>query len=166
MSSRDLTILEGYQLRSIDHGRHVIFPIANHRLHFRLSWYLEVLWKQKKIAYFSLRNLQSACGLRSVFRGYLLTSYVGHYVVFMGLLPDTLSRGFRMRWECRERFSRHRLPKEPLVSDPGLHHGTCVTHVPWCMSGSLTPGGGENVPGIPGAFATHNITYLARGPCI
>ena len=23
------------------------------------------------------------------------------------------------------------------VSDPGMHHGTCVTHVPWCMSGSL-----------------------------
>ena len=25
-----------------------------------------------------------------------------------------------------------------LVSDPGMHHGTCITHVPWCMSGSLT----------------------------
>ena len=21
---------------------------------------------------------------------------------------------------------------------PGMHHGTCVTHVPWCMPGSLT----------------------------
>ena len=28
--------------------------------------------------------------------------------------------------------------KEPLVSDPSMHHGTCVTHVPRCMSGSLT----------------------------
>ena len=26
----------------------------------------------------------------------------------------------------------------PLVSDPDMHHGTCVTHVPWCMPGSLT----------------------------
>ena len=26
------------------------------------------------------------------------------------------------------------------VSDPDMHHGTCVTHVPWCMSGSLTSG--------------------------
>ena len=25
-----------------------------------------------------------------------------------------------------------------IVSDPGIHHGTCVTHVPWCMSRSLT----------------------------
>ena len=52
-----------------------------------------------------------------------------------------------MRWECRERFPRHRLQRKPLVSDPGMHHGTCVTHVPWCMSGSLTRDGGENVPG-------------------
>ena len=28
----------------------------------------------------------------------------------------------------------------PWVSDPDMHHGTCVTHVPWCMSGSLTRG--------------------------
>ena len=34
-----------------------------------------------------------------------------------------------------------------------MHHGTCVTHVPWCMSGSLTCDDGENVPGIPGACA-------------
>ena len=54
--------------------------------------------------------------------------------------------------------------RKPLVSDPGMHHGTCVAHVPWCMLGSLTGGGGENVPGIPGACATRNFTYLARGP--
>ena len=28
----------------------------------------------------------------------------------------------------------------PWVSDPDMHHGTCVTHVPWCMPGSLTSG--------------------------
>ena len=41
-----------------------------------------------------------------------------------------------MRRECRERFPRHRLQRKPLVSDPGMHHGTCVTHGgvsnPWC----------------------------------
>ena len=51
----------------------------------------------------------------------------------------------------------------PPVSDPGMHHGTCVTHVPWCMSGSLTRGGEENVPGISGACATRNFLYLAIG---
>ena len=50
-------------------------------------------------------------------------------------------------------FPHCRFQRKPLVSDPGMHHGTCVTHVPWCMSGSLTRGDGENVPGIPGACA-------------
>ena len=26
----------------------------------------------------------------------------------------------------------------PQVSDPNMHHGLCVTHMPWCMTGSLT----------------------------
>ena len=69
-----------------------------------------------------------------------------------------------MHREWRERFPRHRLHRKPLVSDSSMHHDTCLTHVPWCMSGSLTRGGGENVPGIPGACATRNFTYLARGP--
>ena len=50
-------------------------------------------------------------------------------------------------------FPRRRFQRKLLVSDHGMHHGTCVTHVPWCMSGSLTCGDGENVPGIPGACA-------------
>ena len=70
-----------------------------------------------------------------------------------------------MRRECRERFPRHRLQRKPRVSDPDMHHDTCGMHVPWCMSGSLTRGGGENVPGIPGACAIRNFTYLVRGPC-
>ena len=28
----------------------------------------------------------------------------------------------------------------PRVSDSDIHHGTCATHVPWCMPGSLTRG--------------------------
>ena len=50
-------------------------------------------------------------------------------------------------------FPRRRFQRKSLVNDPGMHHGTCVTHVPWCMSGSFTCGDGENVPGIPGACA-------------
>ena len=50
-------------------------------------------------------------------------------------------------------FPNGRLQRKPLASDPDMHHGTCVTHVPRCMSGSLTRGGGENVPGISGACA-------------
>ena len=46
---------------------------------------------------------------------------------------------------ARNVFSTRRLQRKPLFSDPGMHQGTCVTHGPWCMSGSLTCGGGENV---------------------
>ena len=28
----------------------------------------------------------------------------------------------------------------PRVIDPDMHHGTCVTHVSWCMPGSITSG--------------------------
>ena len=57
----------------------------------------------------------------------------------------------------------------PRVSDPDVHHGMCVTHMPWCMPGSLTRGflwsrwRGTNFPGIPGACTTRNFTYLVRG---
>ena len=51
------------------------------------------------------------------------------------------------------------------VSDPDMHHGSCVTHVPWSMPESLTCGflwswWQENVPGIPDACATRSCTYL------
>ena len=71
----------------------------------------------------------------------------------MGLLPDKQNCGLRMRRECQECFPRHRLQRKPRVNDPGTHRGTC-----------LTRGGGENVPGIPGACATHNFRYLLKGP--
>ena len=81
----------------------------------------------------------------------------------MGLLPDTLNCGLRMRRECRKHFPHHRLQRKPLVSDPGMHHDTSFTHVQWCMLRSLTRSGGENVPGIPGACVIRNLMYLARG---
>ena len=31
-------------------------------------------------------------------------------------------------------------PPPPRVNDPDMHHGTCVTHVPWCMPRSVTSG--------------------------
>ena len=49
----------------------------------------------------------------------------------MGLLPDTQNYGLPMLGM----FS-----PPPRVSLHDMHHGTCVTHVPWCMPGSLTSG--------------------------
>ena len=62
-----------------------------------------------------------------------LQIYVVNRCQLMGLLPDTQNCGMRMRRECCERFF-----PPPQVSDPDMHHGTCVTHVPWRMPESLT----------------------------
>ena len=81
----------------------------------------------------------------------LLTCWpLPHTVCSMGLLPDT---------QCRERFPRHRLRRKPLVSEPGMHHGSAVMHV-----GITNTQWRGNVPGIPGACATRNFAYLVRGP--
>ena len=55
----------------------------------------------------------------------------------------------------------------PRVSDPDMHHGSCATYVPWCMSGSLTSDFfwsrlvGKTFP----VHAQPAISYLARSPC-
>ena len=62
-------------------------------------------------------------------------------------------------------FPTRRLQKKPLVSDLDMHHGTCVTHVPWCMSGSLISGGRGKRSRYSRRMRTCNFSYLARGPC-
>ena len=62
-----------------------------------------------------------------------LNGVLGQFVwchLVMGLLPDMQNCWLRMRRECRERFPRQRYQRKPLVSDPGIHRGTCGTHVP------------------------------------
>ena len=58
----------------------------------------------------------------------------------------------------------------PWVSDPDMHHGTCVMHVPWCMMGSLTSGflwrpwrGKRSRQSW--RMRNSQFTYLVRGPC-
>ena len=60
-------------------------------------------------------NVESAPS-RAVIHG-PLTRYVKLRVAYVPGMPGTFSSSTR-------------------VSDPDMHHGTCVTHVPWCMSGS------------------------------
>ena len=122
-------------------------------------------WAVEKASRWKLKRPRSSiCTLCNNYtkNWFLLANYIFTTGLF---IPNTLNCRLCMRRECRERFPRHRLQRQPLVSDPAMHHGTCATHVPGCMSGSLTCVGGENVPGIPAACATHNFTYLSRGPC-
>ena len=60
-------------------------------------------------------------------------------------------------------FPRRRFQGKPLVSDPGMHHGTCGTHMPWCMSGSLTCGDREKGSRHSRRLRTRYFAYLARG---
>ena len=60
-----------------------------------------------------------------------LTSIAGiiaHQAWAMGLLPDIA--GCACAGNDGNVFHPPPTSKEPLVSDPGMHHGTCVTHVP------------------------------------
>ena len=61
---------------------------------------------------------------------------------------------------------RRRYQRKPLVSAPGMHNGTCVTHVPWCMSGLLIRGGGGNVHGILGAWAPAILRIWQEAHCV
>ena len=54
---------------------------------------------------------------------------------------------------------------------PDMHHGTCVTHVPWCIPGSLTSDflwsrwrGKRSQHSR--CMCNPHFTYLVRGPCI
>ena len=55
------------------------------------------------------------------------------------------------------------MPGTFLPRHRGLTIPTCITAHTW-LAVSFEVGGGENVPGIPGACATRNFMYLVRGP--
>ena len=73
----------------------------------------------------------------------------------MSLLPYMYNWGLRIRRECRQRFPRHRVLAIP----------TCITTRAYRdhkLTVSVEVGGGENVPGIPGACTTRNFKYLLK----
>ena len=90
-----------------------------------------ISWIWQSVIKSSLRHYWPGCRCNRTMHG-PLTRYVKLRVAHAPGMPGT--------------FSPHPTSKKPLVSDPGMHHGTCVTHVPGCMSGSLTRGDGEDVP--------------------
>ena len=68
-----------------------------------------------------LRAVYDVCKWEGIFCYGPLTRYVKLGVAHAPWMPGTFS-------------------PPPRVSDPDMHHGTCVTHVLWCMPGSLTSG--------------------------
>ena len=57
-------------------------------------------------------------------------------------------------------------PTSKAIASRRSRHATrhVRTLVPWCMPESLTRGGGENVPGIPGACANRNVFVSGKRP--
>ena len=53
------------------------------------------------------------------------------------------------------------LTSKETASYPGMHHGTCFTHVPWCMSGSLARGGGGKSSRH--SWRMHNTQFYVSG---
>ena len=105
-----------------------------------------------------------------------LFSVLNRFSLTPGLVGLSISFGLQVSHGPLTRYVKLRVAHAPGTFSPpptskefaSLRYrharGTCLTHVPWCMSGSLTRGGGENVPGIPGAWTTRNFLYLVRNP--
>ena len=93
------------------------------------------------------------------------TLFISRSIFSMGLLPDTQNCGCACAGNAGNVFpvtagkrSRH--------ASRHVRHARAVMHVGivnWRFP--LRSAAGENVPGIPGACATCNLTYLVRGPC-
>ena len=89
----------------------------------------------------------------------------GKVSCFMGLLPDTQNCGCACAGNAGNVFpvtagkrSRH-ASRHVRHARAVMHAGIANYRFP------LKSTAGENVPGIPGACATCNFTYLVRGPC-
>ena len=76
------------------------------------------------------------CGI--CFQPYRVLSSVLNYRAFHGC-NGPLAKYVKLRVAHAQGMPGTFSPP-PRVSDPDMHHGTCVTHVPWCMPGSLTSG--------------------------
>ena len=134
------------QFRDLTHGR----PVSH-------LWYFnQCQWPIYRVAHIGnvLQFIENATPMLTLFHYHgPLARYVKLWVAHVLGMLETFS-------------------PPPQVSVPDMHHGTYVTHVPWCMPGSLINGflwlvgGGENIPFIPGACTTHTFTYLVRGLCI
>ena len=69
-----------------------------------------------------------------------------HFICLIKMPPGEMhcSHGFLVRYVKLRVAHAPGMPRTfsppPRVSNPDMHHGTCVTHVPWCVPGSLISG--------------------------
>ena len=114
--------------------KYVYHPIVNYSIVTNSIWYIiDICWKCKYLfGVHCIYHLFPSIVVHSPWASYQIRKIAG--CACAGNAGNV--------------FPCDRLQRKPLASDPGMHHGTCVTHVPWCMSGSLTRGG-KTFPVIP-----------------
>ena len=80
----------------------------------------------------------------TVIAGNAMTPWVARWSAIMVWASFQIRKrvGCACAGNARNVFFRHRFQRKPLVSDPGMYHDKCVSHVPGCMSGSLSRCGG------------------------
>ena len=80
-------------------------------------------------------------------------------------VDNTLPHGPLTKYaKLRVAYMRQECETKPPVNDPGMHHNTCVTHVPWCMSGSLTVVVGKMFPALPAHAPPAILRILRKRP--
>ena len=114
----------------------------------------------------------------SVGYGYGLVPVKRHSITRIPVNPDDYCHYVSLSHRPFTRYAQLRvahapgmpgtLSPPPRVSDPDMHPGTCVTHVPGCMSGSLTRGFHwclwRGKRSRHSRCTTRNSTYLVRCP--
>ena len=126
-----------------------VIPFAKFVKHFCVIWsyHNKNTWRYQKTMYkffHRLSDIDISITL-SLFPGSrseltpLWKSMIIQLYIHEGTMTWPLSRYVKLR-VVHAPGMPGTFPPTPRVSDPDMHHGTCVTHVPWCMPGPLTSG--------------------------
>ena len=116
-----------------------LVPFIGTRLIKTYSYFLIVLWHLRFVRF----NKQGLVVL------HFITTFEEDCLIKLQWASCQILKIAGCAGNARNVFPITELQRKLLISDLGMHHGTWATHVAWCMSGSLTRSGTENVPGIP-----------------
>ena len=102
-------------------------------------WWIRVTW-----SHWQHWNPQCAwapwnMGLHFHTTCFAVVGFVWPYIWFHQFFNGPLARYVKLRVAHASGMPGTFSPP-PWVSNPDMHQGTCGTHVPWCMPGSLTSG--------------------------
>ena len=113
-----------------------IICVLQRRLAWKKGYGRRIYQVQKSSCQIGTRVLSTCIMCILVIRWYLI---MHNQISFIIKWCGPLARYVKLRWAHAPGMPETFSPP-PRVSDPDMHHGTCVTHMPWCKPGSLTSG--------------------------